>query len=255
MFECPIYRQPEKPADAIDESMSDKDIGEDARDDLPYEIEYMRGSSMQPKISDCNIQIQCFKDKDDENYRENEESVEKKRCKTENEEIDEDDRLLQENKVLLNKLKALNGMEVAEEKLNRSVEGKANDQQQLYFKLAYFVPVINDVLLHNGLVKTNSSLKANIFWNCKMKDMEAFSKIGSHQKVNHFPASLQLGRKDCLNKNVFHMQSKFPKDFNFLPRTYILPQEEPVLLEVETVKLALSAEEISVELLHREAES
>lgn len=113
--------------------------------------------------------------------------------------------------------------------LERSVEKAENT---LMYKLGYYIPVVNTVLSHNGLAKTGAMTKANLIWNAKMKEMEQFTKLGPHQKVNHFPNSLQLGRKDCLNKNMFHMQSKFAKDFSFLPRSYILPQEEPVLLDV-----------------------
>jgi len=103
---------------------------------------------------------------------------------------------------------------------------------QLFYKFGYHVDVIQTVLDFNGLAKTESNHKASLIWNPKMNSLEHFSRLQSHQKVNHFPNSVQLGRKDCLNKNVFHMQIRFRKDFSFLPRTYILPQEEPVLLDV-----------------------
>jgi Tubulin-tyrosine ligase family len=218
----------------IDEDqVSDNDT--DDKNDLPYEIEYMRGSSMHQNIN-TNEMIR-IDDINDDGKEDGQAFTEYRRYRTEGIENDDlDDKLLHENKMLLQKLKSMSGCDTpTDDKINRSVDAKQNDQQQLYFKLAYSVQVLNDILVHNGLIKTNSSLKANLYWNCKMKDMEAFSKISPHQKVNHFPMSLQLGRKDCLNKNVFNMQTKFSKDFNFLPRTYILPQEEPVLIEVHYV--------------------
>ena len=132
---------------------------------------------------------------------------------------------------------------------------KQQKQIQLFYKFGYFVEVINQVLEFNGLTKTESSQKASLIWNPKMGNTEAFSKLLSHQKVNHFPNSLQLGRKDCLNKNIFHMQIRFPKEFNFLPRSYILPQEEPVLLEAIFFLLLDNPDKaLFIFILHSEAE-
>ncbi len=148
---------------------------------------------------------------------------------------DPDQRVISENRRLLGVLRELgnpdhrNNSQLRPHAFERSVEKSDN---ALLYKLGYYIPVVNLVLSHNGLAKTGAIGKANLIWNAKMKDMEQFTKLGPHQKVNHFPNSLQLGRKDCLNKNMFHMQSKFAKDFCFLPRSYILPQEEPVLLDV-----------------------
>lgn len=47
-----------------------------------------------------------------------------------------------------------------------------------------------------------------------------------NQKINHFPQSYELTRKDRLCYNVVQMQDKFGKDeFNIIPDTYILPDE------------------------------
>ena len=107
---------------------------------------------------------------------------------------------------------------------------------QLFYKFGYHVDVIQTVLDFNGLIKTESTQKASLIWNPKMNNLEHFSRLQSHQKVNHFPNSVQMGRKDCLNKNIFHMQIRFKKEFSFLPRSYILPQEEPVLLDVASLQ-------------------
>lgn len=149
--------------------------------------------------------------------------------------IDIDHELLQENRRLAGALRELGGNEqinrshLKSPQLERSVE---KYDHSLCYKLGYYIPVVESVLNFNGFVKSGATNKANLIWNPKMKDMEQFTKLGPHQKVNHFPNSLQLGRKDCLNKNIFQMQSKFPKEFLFLPRSYILPQEETVLIDV-----------------------
>ena len=43
------------------------------------------------------------------------------------------------------------------------------------------------------------------------------------QKINHFPGSHNLGRKNLLTKHLVKMQKLAPDDFDFYPRTWQLP--------------------------------
>ena len=46
------------------------------------------------------------------------------------------------------------------------------------------------------------------------------------QRVNHFPRSFELTRKDRLFRNVERMaQSKSAKLFDFVPKSYMMPSE------------------------------
>lgn len=46
------------------------------------------------------------------------------------------------------------------------------------------------------------------------------------QKINHFPGSNELTRKDKMALNIKKMQIKFSHHyFNFIPETYVLPNE------------------------------
>lgn len=52
----------------------------------------------------------------------------------------------------------------------------------------------------------------------------------SYLQLNHFPGSFQIGRKDRLWRNVSKMQLRFgKKEFNFLPQSFILPQDIKLL--------------------------
>lgn len=52
----------------------------------------------------------------------------------------------------------------------------------------------------------------------------------SYLQLNHFPGSFQIGRKDRLWRNVSKMQVRFgKKEFNFLPQSFILPQDIKLL--------------------------
>ena len=51
-----------------------------------------------------------------------------------------------------------------------------------------------------------------------------------HQKVNHFPRSIELTRKDFLANQIHRMQEIHGKhNFNFWPQTFILPKEYDLL--------------------------
>jgi tubulin polyglutamylase TTLL4 len=49
--------------------------------------------------------------------------------------------------------------------------------------------------------------------------------MNKYQKINHFPNSTQLGRKDLLWRNINRLRMKFPKEFNITPMSYSLSEE------------------------------
>ncbi len=45
-------------------------------------------------------------------------------------------------------------------------------------------------------------------------------------KINHFPGSFQIGRKDRLWRNLSHMQAVHSRrEFDFVPQTFVLPSD------------------------------
>ena len=55
-------------------------------------------------------------------------------------------------------------------------------------------------------------------------DVERFSS--RLFKVNHFPGSFQIGRKDRLWRNLSHMQAVHSRrEFDFVPQTFVLPAD------------------------------
>lgn len=62
-------------------------------------------------------------------------------------------------------------------------------------------------------------------WGKHMKSAY-FKRLKECQKVNHFPGTFQIGRKDRLWRNLSRMMLKHGKrEFGFVPRTYVLPQD------------------------------
>jgi tubulin polyglutamylase TTLL4 len=67
-------------------------------------------------------------------------------------------------------------------------------------------------------------------WGKHMKAAMFRSALKDYQKLNHLPATFQLGRKDRLWKNFHRYLLKFGREqFGFLPKTYILPQDSKQL--------------------------
>lgn len=53
-----------------------------------------------------------------------------------------------------------------------------------------------------------------------------FGFFFSFPKVNHFPGSFQIGRKDRLWRNLSHMQAVHSRrEFDFVPQTFVLPAD------------------------------
>ncbi|XP_075685239.1 tubulin monoglutamylase TTLL4 [Rhinoderma darwinii] len=66
-------------------------------------------------------------------------------------------------------------------------------------------------------------------WGHHMKST-GFKVIRDYQKLNHFPGSFQIGRKDRLWRNLSKMQARFGrKEFNFFPQSFVLPQDIKLL--------------------------
>ncbi|KAM9487011.1 tubulin monoglutamylase TTLL4 isoform 1-T2 [Clarias gariepinus] len=69
-------------------------------------------------------------------------------------------------------------------------------------------------------------------WGHHMKS-PGFKAIREYQKLNHFPGSFQIGRKDRLWRNLSKMQTRFGKrEFGFFPRSFVLPQDMKLLKKV-----------------------
>ncbi|CAL4122313.1 unnamed protein product, partial [Meganyctiphanes norvegica] len=72
----------------------------------------------------------------------------------------------------------------------------------------------------------NSSSYFNIYWGNAHFNPNEIRQLHDWQKVNHFPRSSELTRKDRLYMNIKRMQRQFGvKLFDFIPTSFILPTE------------------------------
>lgn len=72
------------------------------------------------------------------------------------------------------------------------------------------------------IISPNSS-KWNVLWTGLTKP-DLLKEATKYQKINHFPQSFQIGRKDLMYKNFLRMKKSFD-EFNFCPKTYLFPDD------------------------------
>uniref|UniRef100_A0A3Q4HGV5 Tubulin tyrosine ligase-like family, member 4 n=1 Tax=Neolamprologus brichardi TaxID=32507 RepID=A0A3Q4HGV5_NEOBR len=97
-------------------------------------------------------------------------------------------------------------------------------------------------------------------WGHHMKS-PGFKALGEHQKLNHFPGTFQIGRKDRLWRNLSKMQVRFGKqEFSFFPQTFVLPQDIKLLRKAWEeggakqkwiIKPPASARGIGIQVIHK----
>lgn len=80
---------------------------------------------------------------------------------------------------------------------------------------------INNALKATNVRKTALSNTWNIYWGEHLKAQE-FTSLLPFQRVNHFPGSFELGRKDRLCGHLLRMKKKHPTAYgDVIPETYL----------------------------------
>jgi len=92
------------------------------------------------------------------------------------------------------------------------------------------IRIIIKTLIDNGFNQNNSKYNWSIYWHIGKVPAEVFDKMKPHQKVNHIPKIIEITRKDKMNRNISSMVTKYGKEFDFVPKTYLLPQELALLI-------------------------
>lgn len=85
--------------------------------------------------------------------------------------------------------------------------------------------LVQSVLEANGFSSTEGH-NWNIIWSNGHAKPYVYEGVNAYQRINHFPNSYEVTRKDKLCENIVKMQLKFGKPaFNIVPETYLLPEE------------------------------
>ncbi|XP_017265546.1 tubulin polyglutamylase TTLL4 isoform X2 [Kryptolebias marmoratus] len=135
------------------------------------------------------------------------------------------------------------------------------DRRLLKWKMSTVTPnIVKHTIARSHFKVTKKSHDWLGCWGHHMKS-PGFKVLGEHQKLNHFPGTFQIGRKDRLWRNLSQMQLHFGKqEFNFVPRTFILPQDIKLLRRAWEdsgskqkwiVKPPASARGIGIQVIHK----
>ncbi len=66
----------------------------------------------------------------------------------------------------------------------------------------------------------------NVVWSNGHAKPYVYEGVNSYQRINHFPNSYEVTRKDRLCENIMKMQQRYGKaQFDIVPETYLLPDE------------------------------
>ncbi|XP_077395098.1 tubulin polyglutamylase TTLL5 isoform X2 [Festucalex cinctus] len=87
--------------------------------------------------------------------------------------------------------------------------------------------LVRGILTNHGFHEVHSnSNNFNLMWTGAHLKPYLLRSLQDFQKVNHFPRSYELTRKDRLYKNIQRMQEAFGfKNFHIVPQTFVLPSE------------------------------
>ncbi|KAM5273587.1 tubulin polyglutamylase TTLL5 [Ctenodactylus gundi] len=103
-----------------------------------------------------------------------------------------------------------------------------------HFHLSYKIVrtdsrLVRSILAAHGFHEVHpSSTDYNLLWTGSHLKPFILRSLSEAQKVNHFPRSYELTRKDRLYKNIIRMQHTHGfKAFHILPQTFLLPTEYP----------------------------
>lgn len=109
----------------------------------------------------------------------------------------------------------------------RIQQGDAN--KEIYFKIApgaVAFKVVIDAFTAAGMKYTKSNHKYNIIW-AKRATPYCLMSMHSYQKINHFPGTWAIGRKDNLAVNVNDMKRYYGHDtFDIIPISFLLPRQQ-----------------------------
>lgn len=136
-----------------------------------------------------------------------------------------------------------------------------NIRKHLKWRMSTITPnVVKHAIFRSNFRITKKEHDWLGYWGKHMK-APAFKTIRSYQKVNHFPGSFQIGRKDRLWRNLSRLQALYgKKEFGFFPQTYVLPidlkllkraWEEGASKHKWIIKPPASARGIGIKVVHK----
>ncbi|XP_076849908.1 tubulin monoglutamylase TTLL4 [Brachyhypopomus gauderio] len=145
---------------------------------------------------------------------------------------------------------------------SETVEPLPLEQRKLLkWKMSSVTPnIVKHTIARSHFKVTKKSYDWLGCWGHHMKS-PGFKTIREYQKLNHFPGSFQIGRKDRLWRNLSKMQARFGRqEFGFFPHSFVLPQDTKLLKKAWQdgggrqkwiIKPPASARGIGIQVIHK----
>ena len=90
----------------------------------------------------------------------------------------------------------------------------------------------NRITYSNSLKQVASKNRWLLFWTTQSLKNGFYQSLTRFQKVNHFPKSNELTKKDLLANKIHRMQDLHGAyNFSFFPKTFVLPKEFDLLMD------------------------
>ncbi|XP_063231259.1 tubulin polyglutamylase TTLL5 [Bacillus rossius redtenbacheri] len=103
----------------------------------------------------------------------------------------------------------------------------AHELHMTYKTIQAETKLLAAVLCAHGMTEVRPNIPDfNLLWTGTHPKPHLLKSMMSYQRVNHFPRSFELTRKDRLYKNIQKMQlTKGAKHFDFIPQTFVMPMD------------------------------
>jgi hypothetical protein len=87
--------------------------------------------------------------------------------------------------------------------------------------------VLRDVAetLGYSIIEEEDSDDWDLCWTDLSVSIERVSRLKTFQRLNHFPAMLEICRKAALSRHIARMAARCGRDYNFYPSSLILPDQ------------------------------
>ena len=110
-------------------------------------------------------------------------------------------------------------------------QDKAEDRKMGFRLYNCEVPLVRKTLEGNGFKEAEGKEQWSVLWGVGLLRSSLYLTLSRIQKINHFPRSMEMTRKDCLFKNLAKMQALHTsRHYGFFPSTFILPSDSPSLI-------------------------
>ncbi|QDZ21369.1 Tubulin-tyrosine ligase/tubulin polyglutamylase [Chloropicon primus] len=84
--------------------------------------------------------------------------------------------------------------------------------------------IVREVIRKKGWIEVDEEADWQLCWTDTSVGLERLLRLNKTQKINHFSGMLEICRKKSLCRNIANMSKKSSQEYNFVPRSFMLPE-------------------------------